>query len=474
MIDWDHYAPDVHLPSVVEHSRVRTTPGGRTGEKREDRLRRQVLDPARHFAAFDLENTLIASNVVASYSWLATRRLPPEDRVRFVLQTLREAPALLAADRRDRSDFLRHFYRRYDGADVDAARSGRRRDVQRPHPHEVVPGRGPPGARAPRPRPPHGAHHRRARPRHRAAAAAVRRHRRPRRSPVAPTAPTAASSPTCRPPARPGPRRCSTTPTPTGFDVAEGVAYADSTSDLPMLEAVGFPVAVNPETRLAALARKRGWLVEHFDKAKGAPQPLLPDRPGVGPPAPPARRQGRHRGARRDEGARVLAQAGQVRGRHGGGPARARRRRQGRAPLAARRRPARPARARVGAAAAPAVGHLRLRPGHHRRHVVALVRADRVVPVHPRPRGGGRPRRRRSAPSSCRCSAAWPAASARCACRAPTGASTTASASASATSSPGLQCGFCESTGGGWSTADGRPREPARRRCPPTCPTRPP
>ena len=119
VIDWDHYAPNVHLPSVVEHSRVRTTPGGRTGEKREDRLRRQVLDPARHFAAFDLENTLIASNVVASYSWLATRRLPPEDRVRFVLQTLREAPALLAADRRDRSDFLRHFYRRYDGANVE-------------------------------------------------------------------------------------------------------------------------------------------------------------------------------------------------------------------------------------------------------------------------------------------------------------------------------------------------------------------
>src|SRR5690606_8334486 len=64
-----------------------------------------------------------------------------------------------------------------------------------------------------------------------------------------------------------------------GFDLAEGVAYADSTSDLPMLEAVGFPVAVNPETRLAALARKRGWLVEHFDKAPGVPEPLLPIAP---------------------------------------------------------------------------------------------------------------------------------------------------------------------------------------------------
>ncbi|HKH24841.1 MAG TPA: haloacid dehalogenase-like hydrolase, partial [Acidimicrobiales bacterium] len=64
-----------------------------------------------------------------------------------------------------------------------------------------------------------------------------------------------------------------------GFDVAEGVAYADSTSDLPMLEAVGFPVAVNPETRLAALARKRGWLVEHFDKSDGAPNRTLPMGP---------------------------------------------------------------------------------------------------------------------------------------------------------------------------------------------------
>ena len=56
----------------------------------------------------------------------------------------------------------------------------------------------------------------------------------------------------------------------------DSVAYADSTSDLPMLEAVGFPVAVNPETRLAAIARKRGWLVENWEKASGAPKMLLP------------------------------------------------------------------------------------------------------------------------------------------------------------------------------------------------------
>ena len=64
-----------------------------------------------------------------------------------------------------------------------------------------------------------------------------------------------------------------------GLDLAETVAYADSTSDLPMLEAAGFPVAVNPETRLAALARKRGWLVEHFAKAPGGPRTLVPIGP---------------------------------------------------------------------------------------------------------------------------------------------------------------------------------------------------
>jgi phosphoserine phosphatase len=66
-----------------------------------------------------------------------------------------------------------------------------------------------------------------------------------------------------------------------GIDLAECVAYADSSNDLPMLEVVGFPVAVNPETRLASLARKRGWLVEHWAKAPGFkpnPVPLAPRR----------------------------------------------------------------------------------------------------------------------------------------------------------------------------------------------------
>jgi hypothetical protein len=61
-----------------------------------------------------------------------------------------------------------------------------------------------------------------------------------------------------------------------GLELSESMAYADSASDLPMLEAVGFPVAVNPETKLAAIARRRGWHVEHWEKAAGGSQRLLP------------------------------------------------------------------------------------------------------------------------------------------------------------------------------------------------------
>jgi phosphoserine phosphatase len=64
-----------------------------------------------------------------------------------------------------------------------------------------------------------------------------------------------------------------------GLRLEESVAYADSASDLPMLEAVGHPVAVNPEAKLAAIARRRGWHVEQWSKASGGPRRLLPMGP---------------------------------------------------------------------------------------------------------------------------------------------------------------------------------------------------
>jgi len=119
VIDWRSYVRDVHLPSVVEHARVRTTPGRRVPEQRSVRMRKAVLEPDRQLAVFDLEHTLIASNVVDSYAWLASRHLSARQRILFVADLLRKAPGLLALDRRDRGDFLRTFYQRYEGAPVD-------------------------------------------------------------------------------------------------------------------------------------------------------------------------------------------------------------------------------------------------------------------------------------------------------------------------------------------------------------------
>ena len=118
VIDWDHYVHDVHLPSVIEHARVRTSPGKSVVDKRPERARRAILSPDRHLAVFDLEHTLIASNVVDTYAWLASRHLPAAKRAAFVAGLLRDAPSLLALDRRDRGDFLRSFYRRYEDAPV--------------------------------------------------------------------------------------------------------------------------------------------------------------------------------------------------------------------------------------------------------------------------------------------------------------------------------------------------------------------
>ena len=276
-IDWPTYVHDVHLPSIVRHARVKMAPGKKATSTRESRSHKAILSPERHVAAFDLENTLIASNVIDSYAWLATRNLNTADRLKFTAAMFREAPRMLMLDRKDRSDFLRWFYRRWNGAPVERTRA----DAQELFAQLLLLKAFPSGIRR------------------------VREHRalghrtilitgaldfaiepfRPlfddivcaqmaerdgkftgellRTPPIAEERATAISE------------YCEAE----NLELAESVAYADASSDLPMLEVVGYPVAVNPETKLAAIARKRGWHVEHWAKAGGSPIPLLPIGP---------------------------------------------------------------------------------------------------------------------------------------------------------------------------------------------------
>jgi alcohol-forming fatty acyl-CoA reductase len=273
-IDWATYVSDVHLPSIVHHARVRTKPGPKGGLTRSDRGRRAVLSPDRTLAVFDLENTLLASNVVESYSWLASRRMDTGQRVRFVARMLSEAPSLLALDRRDRGDFLRHFYRRYDGAPVERVRA----DAWELFSGLLLEKAFPEGLRR------------------------VREHRRLGHrtvlltgaldfviEPLRPLFDDVVAATLDERDGRLTGELLAVPPTgearalllaqyadANGLVLTDAVAYADSASDLPMLESVGFPVAVNPEPKLATIARRRGWHVEHWSKAPGGPRPLLP------------------------------------------------------------------------------------------------------------------------------------------------------------------------------------------------------
>jgi len=77
----------------------------------------------------------------------------------------------------------------------------------------------------------------------------------------------------------------------TGIDLTASSAYSDSATDLPMLEAVGRPVAVNADRALAKIARERGWETRQFvkpirlrDRVGG---PRLSSPPAWPSPVPP-------------------------------------------------------------------------------------------------------------------------------------------------------------------------------------------
>jgi HAD superfamily hydrolase (TIGR01490 family) len=282
VVDWTRYIREVHLPSVVAHARVRTTPQRRTTLSREDRARSSILTDAPRCAVFDLEQTIINSNVVESYAWLATRHLRPARRAQLALELLAEGPRLLAVDRRDRADFLRSFYRRYEGAPAARVREDAWELFS-----DLILTRAFPDA-----------------------IARIRAHRALGHKTllitgaldfvVAPLTPLFDEIVCARLGEVDGHFTGEMDATPPtgearailmenwarsfGLDLDATVAYADSTSDLPMLEAAGQPVVVNPEPKLAAMARRRGWPIEIWGRAKGGPRnPLAVSTRPLGP-----------------------------------------------------------------------------------------------------------------------------------------------------------------------------------------------
>jgi len=67
-----------------------------------------------------------------------------------------------------------------------------------------------------------------------------------------------------------------------GLDLSLCSAYSDSANDLPMLQLVGHPHVVNPDSRLLAEARERGWPVHDFRSGRRATLIALPVAAGLG------------------------------------------------------------------------------------------------------------------------------------------------------------------------------------------------
>jgi HAD superfamily hydrolase (TIGR01490 family) len=225
-------------------------------------------------AVFDLEGTVVASNVVESFLWVRLADLEPGRWPGAIASLARSMPRYLAAERRDRGAFLRAFYRRYEGASVDSMR----RLVDEVVAPFILRRISPAAVRRIR-------EHRAAGHRTVLVTGALE----PFVSPLRPLFDDVVAARVVvedgrltgyleRPPlvgeARaPWLRRYAAR---RGADLRASYAYADSHSDLPLLGAAGNPVAVNPDVALYRVARRRGWPVEEWPQAEGTPRLLLP------------------------------------------------------------------------------------------------------------------------------------------------------------------------------------------------------
>ncbi len=276
VVDWEHYLVDLHCPAVTGLLRWGAALPPRP---RPARAAATADGSGRVVAAFDMDGTLLPSTVVEALAWVRLADAPPGRWPRELSRLAAELPRLLAAERRSRASVVRTVTEQYAGADVEALAAL----VDERVGSEVLARLSPAAVRVVREH--RAAGHRTVlvtgaldvftRPLHPlfdevlAAGLEVgadgRATGRLSTSPVVGEARAAWLG-----------RRAATE----GWDLADSAAYADSMSDLPMLQAVGRPVAVNPDVPLAT-PRPAG---EVAGRALGVDAGTRPLRPRGGEP----------------------------------------------------------------------------------------------------------------------------------------------------------------------------------------------
>ncbi len=258
-LDWKKWLHEAHLPALT------TKPGRKKRKKVEE-------EPGEVAAIFDVDGTLVGSNVVSYYAWLRMQELSPVMRPLWLAAFVTKIPYYWGLDKISRTHFNRVFYKNYRGW-----KPARARQLG----HESFAGftldRIYPGALE------RLLEHKEAGHRVVLLSGALDFLLEPFKdlvddvlsasleeedgvytgelngTPVAGDARARMLASFAR-------RR--------KLDLSRSYAYADSISDLPMMEAVGNPVAVNPDRRLEAAAEERGWKIRRWGKNGAAPKKI--------------------------------------------------------------------------------------------------------------------------------------------------------------------------------------------------------
>ena len=274
-LDWTHYLEDVHAPAITDP--VRRLEAARRRRKARSATYRDLkpAKPGTVLAAFDLDGTVMTTNVIETYLWLKLPELSLTQRAGELMRVVAQLPNYLGAERKDRGVFLRQVYRRYEGARLDELE---RFVDERLTPFVLD----------------------------RTSPEAVRRIREHREAGHTTILLTGVIRPLTRPfeglfdhivaadlatdadgvctgfltgPPMVGDSRAAWLTHYAGLhgiDLPGSFAYADSHVDLPMLRSVGNPVAVSPDIGLMRAAKESGWSIIEWPSHAMQPRWKLP------------------------------------------------------------------------------------------------------------------------------------------------------------------------------------------------------
>ena len=114
-IDWEEYLQQVHLPAIGALTAAYRRRKGGAARPAQDRPQRELPRRADVLAVFDLERTVVDSNIVEQYLWVRTSGFRKAAWPKEAADLLASLPGYLRAERRDRGEFIRAFLRRYRG-----------------------------------------------------------------------------------------------------------------------------------------------------------------------------------------------------------------------------------------------------------------------------------------------------------------------------------------------------------------------